>query len=64
MFAEVARRGIVEAWLVGVNARRVEIYRQSSPTGYRTVLVRGEQDRMAPLALPEVEIALGKIGRA
>ena len=58
------RCGILETWLVDVNARQVEIYREPSPTtGYRAVLMRGEQDRAAPLALPELEIALGEIWR-
>jgi len=59
-----ARCGICEAWLVDVSARQVEIYREPSPAGYRTALMRGEQDRVAPLALPELEIALGDIWRA
>lgn len=58
------RCGITETWLVDVNVRQVEIYREPSPSGYRTVLMRGEQDCIAPLALPELEIALGEIWRA
>lgn len=58
-----ARCGIVETWLVDLKARRVEIYREPSPMGYRTVWVRDTQDRVAPLALPEMEIALGEIWR-
>jgi Uma2 family endonuclease len=59
-----ARCGIVECWLVDVKAKRVEIYREPSPEGYRTVLIRGERDCMAPLALPDVVIALAEIGWA
>ncbi|MCB1777182.1 MAG: Uma2 family endonuclease [Candidatus Competibacteraceae bacterium] len=57
------RCGISETWLVDINARQAEIYREPSSTGYRTVLIRGEQDYIAPLALPELEIALGEIWR-
>ncbi|MCB1770852.1 MAG: Uma2 family endonuclease [Candidatus Competibacteraceae bacterium] len=57
------RYGIPETWLVDVNARQVEIYREPSPSGYRTVLMRGEEDCIAPLALPELEITLGEIWR-
>jgi Uma2 family endonuclease len=59
-----ARCGIVETWLVDLKAQRVEVYREPSLAGYRTVLVRDERDGMAPLALPEMKIALGEIWRA
>ncbi|HRX70948.1 MAG: Uma2 family endonuclease [Candidatus Competibacteraceae bacterium] len=58
------RCGIAETWLVDVNARQVEIYREPSPAGYRTVLIRSEQDCIALVALPELEIALGEIWRS
>ena len=57
-----AHCGIVETWLMDVKAKRVEVYREPSPEGYRTLLMCGERDCVAPLALPEVALALAEIG--
>ncbi|MCC8998082.1 MAG: Uma2 family endonuclease [Candidatus Contendobacter sp.] len=59
-----ARCGIVETWLVDVKAKRVEIYREPSPEGYRALLIRGERDCVAPLALPGITIALAELWQA
>lgn len=45
-----------------MRAKRVEIYRGLSPEGYYTVLIRGVQDCMAPLALPDIMFVLAEMG--
>jgi Uma2 family endonuclease len=50
------RAGIREAWLLDVNAERLEIYREPGPAGYPRprVLARGET--VAPEAFPDLTI--------
>lgn len=56
-----ARFGIVEAWLVDVKAKRVEVYREPGPEGYRTVLIRGERDCVAPSVLLGITVVLAEL---
>ena len=51
-----ARFGILEVWLVDLEGERIEVYREPSPHGYRHVrTVRGDE-RLAPEALPGLEL--------
>ena len=56
-----AEDNIAEAWIVDVNAELVEVYRQPSATGYRSLqtLTRGQSIQL--LAFPEVSIAIDEI---
>ena len=52
------RAGILEAWLVDLNARRILVFRDPSPDGYRSAQTLGPDDRLSLLAFPGVEIAV------
>jgi Uma2 family endonuclease len=64
-----ARAGVPEAWLLvlsepnqsGGTERRLEVHREPSPQGYRLIrrLQRGE--RLAPLALPDLDLAIDEL---
>ena len=56
-----AEDGIAEVWIVDVNAELVEVYRQPSATGYRSLqtLTRGQSIQL--LAFPDVSIAIDEI---
>ncbi|MBI3973583.1 MAG: Uma2 family endonuclease [Chloroflexi bacterium] len=56
-----ARAGVPEVWLADLTGDAVEAYREPSPDGYRVVrrLRRGE--RIAPQALPDLEIAVDEL---
>ncbi|MER3433716.1 MAG: Uma2 family endonuclease [Leptolyngbya sp. ERB_1_1] len=56
-----AEDNIAEAWIVDVNAELVEVYRQPSATGYRSLqtFMRGQTIEL--LAFPDVMIAVNEI---
>jgi len=63
-----ARAGVEEYWIVDLNARRVEVRREpradaTQPLGfgYRTVLYLNDTDTLAPLAAPDVSLAIADI---
>jgi Uma2 family endonuclease len=56
-----ARCAIPEVWIVNLVDGEHEVYRDPSPQGYRTVRRLGREERIAPLAFPDVELAVGKI---
>jgi len=63
-----ARTGIEEYWIVDLNARRVEVRREpradaTQPLGfgYRTVLYLNDTDTLAPIAAPDVSLAIADI---
>ena len=63
-----ARAGIEEYWIVDLNARRVEVRREpradaTQPLGYgyRTLLYLNDTDTLAPLAAPDVSLAIADI---
>ena len=58
-----ARRGIAEVWVVDVNDRVVHMFREPSASGYRTALTAAVGDKVAPTALPQVEITVADIFR-
>ena len=56
-----ARAGIVEVWIVDVDEGRIEVYRQptsQAPREYAEVRVFGRGERLAPQALPDLEVAV------
>lgn len=59
-----ARAGIPEAWLADWSDRRrptLEVHRDRSPDGYRDVRRLGRGERVALLALPDVELAVDEL---
>lgn len=65
-----ARHGVVEYWIVDVEGRRIQVHREPTRAGYAQIRevgaarVAGEiggADRIAPLALPDVEVVVGKL---
>ena len=48
-----ARAGVAEVWLVNVNTRRIEDYRQPSPTGYEESRVVEGDGQLPIQAFPD-----------
>ncbi|HKH43873.1 MAG TPA: Uma2 family endonuclease [Thermoanaerobaculia bacterium] len=53
--------GISEVWQVDINKEAVEIYREPSREGYRSVQRFRRGDQVAPQAFPDFEIAVESI---
>ena len=56
-----ARPGIREMWLVNLVDRRIEIYRDPSPDGYRSVVSVGPGGTVSPLAFPDLVLLVEDI---
>lgn len=56
-----ARSGIGEFWLVDLEHRKLEVYRDPSSEGYQTKFTLTATDRATCLAFPEEPIALDEI---
>lgn len=56
-----AEDNIAEAWIVDVNAELVEVYRQPSATGYRSLQTFTRGQTIELLAFPEVSIEVDEI---
>ena len=56
-----ARAGIAEYWIVDAEAETVDVCREATTNGYRTVQQVGRDAVIAPIALPDVTIALRDI---
>ena len=56
-----AEDNITEAWIVDVNAELVEVYRQPSATGYRSLLTFTRGQMIELLAFPGVLILIDEI---
>lgn len=60
-----AAAGIPEAWLIDILHRRVSVYRDPSPEGYRQVVTHTRGAVLSPLAFPDLEMRWEDIfGRA
>ena len=57
-FPLYARSGVSEAWLVDLDSGRVEVHRGPSGAGYRDVRVVGADERLSPLAFPDLTVTL------
>lgn len=51
-----AAAGIAEAWLMNLPADRIEVHRDPSPAGYRSVTLVGRDGTLTPLAFPELVV--------
>ena len=56
-----ARAGIPESWLVHLPESRIEAHRQPTPTGYQEVIRLARGMRLAPLAFPDLVLAVDDI---
>ena len=56
-----ARHGIPDYWIIALPEARVEVYREPSDTGYRTVLMRRAGETLTPLARPAEAIAVSDL---
>lgn len=50
------RAGIPEYWVVNINARAVEVFRQPTAEGYASVATVTGNEAIRPLAAPEAEV--------
>jgi Uma2 family endonuclease len=53
--------GIPETWIVDLNAPAITVYRDPTPSGYRTSFVARRGDSLRPALLEEVELAVSDI---
>ncbi len=53
--------GIPEVWIVDLGGLRVEVYRSPSPEGYRDVHYALPGEHIAPLAFPDVSLAVDEM---
>lgn len=56
-----ARAGIAEVWLVDLSARRVEVYRQPTPDGYRDAGTVGGGTPLTIQAFPDVALSVDDV---
>jgi Uma2 family endonuclease len=59
------RAGVPEVWIINLLERRIEIYRDPTPTGYGSTMAVGPGAEANPLAFPDVRLdvsALLKLG--
>jgi Uma2 family endonuclease len=53
-----ARAGIAEVWLVDLSGESIEVFQRASPQGYQEVRRVRRGDRLAPRALPDLDLAV------
>jgi len=56
-----AKAGIAEAWIVNLQSKCVEVYRDPAPAGYVEHSEVGSGRIVSPLALPTVQLAVAEI---
>ena len=56
-----ARSGIVEYWIVDINAKRVIVHREPSPSGYRLVEAYSVDEQISALARPADSVRVGDL---
>ncbi len=56
-----ARHGVPEVWILDLETRRLEIYREPGAGSYHRKLERGEADAIAPVALPAAALQVGAV---
>src|SRR5688572_593716 len=58
-----ARSGIPEVWLVDLARPTIRAYHDPSSTGYRSARTFHRGERLAPLAFPDLHLAVAEILR-
>lgn len=56
-----AMHGVAEFWILDLPAKRIEVYREPAPNGYRIKLELGAGETISPCALPAVKLSLAEI---
>ena len=56
-----ARAGIVEYWVLDINARRMVVHREPEAGVYRSVVAYGEEESVTPLAAPSAALRVGDV---
>ena len=56
-----AQHGIPEYWIVDVQAKCIEVFRDPTSTSYTRKLEFGPADVVSPQALPGVKLSVGEI---
>ncbi len=56
-----ASQGIQEVWILDVDGKQLEIYREPGAGGYRRKLQRRETESIAPAALPTAALQVGAV---
>lgn len=57
-----ARSGVPEVWVVDLPHRRIHVCTDPKDDGYATTTVLTQEDALAPIALPDVEIPVSDLG--
>ena len=55
------KAGIAEVWIVNLQDRQLELYRDPHFTGYSTTIILRESDHAAPAAFPDAQISVGEL---
>jgi len=56
-----ARAGIADYWIVNLRDRRIEVYREPRPDGYRTMTRYAPGETLSPLAFADVTLKVDEI---
>jgi Uma2 family endonuclease len=56
-----SRAGVAEYWILNLRDRQLEVYRDPSEFGYRSVVVYGEDERVSPLHAPQAAVRVGDL---
>jgi Uma2 family endonuclease len=56
-----AAASVPEVWIVDLNLGQIEVHRSPGPDGYAEVRSLGADERLAPLAFPDVSLAVRDI---
>jgi Uma2 family endonuclease len=56
-----ARHGVVEVWLADLENRRLEIFRDPAPQGYRDIQPAAHLDRVPIQSLPDITLNLSEL---
>ena len=56
-----ARHGVPELWIVDLEAEEVQVHREPSADGYRSVETRGRGERLAPERLEGLEVEVAEV---
>lgn len=53
--------GIADYWIINLQARQIEVYRDPRPNGYRTVTYYALGETLPPLAFPDVVLKVDEV---
>ena len=56
-----ARAGVLEVWLVNLEASRLDVYRSPGTGGYATVWSPRSDERFSPVAFPDINLTLADL---